>query len=176
MNIKKFGALIGVLVLVMGVLAACSTGDDTENAPLAIYADQVSHHTSQYAKVCTVQTRYIPGDTIVFRAKVTNSATGEVDPDANVVVNMNNGDSITLKYAKHGNDMIYTKAYELPAGTPLGIFDYEIVATDGDRTSTFKPVDVDLTKLTIVAPEEVAAQPGTPLNPAAPAAETEPAA
>ncbi len=109
---------------------------------------------------CVLQSRFHPGDRVVFRAKVYDAQTGQLVPSATVVVRLEDGTNVPLNYGPHpppnvgpSEDQYWSAAWAIRPDTPMGIVHYTIDATDGTRTGHFEPFNNMTSLLTIVPPE-----------------------
>jgi len=108
---------------------------------------------------CVLQSRFAPGDRVVFRSKVFDAQTGQQVIDGNVSVRIEGGPTIPMRYEPHpppqigpSTDEYWVGVWAIPPGTPMGIVHYTIEAASGTRTGTFVPFNTETSLLTIVPP------------------------
>jgi hypothetical protein len=107
---------------------------------------------------CVPMSQFGPGERVVFRARVTDARTGEVVPEAEVVVRLDNGLTVPLRYGPHPPPHIgpsfeeyWTGVWAIRPDTPMGIVRFSIEATAGNRTGRFEPFNNLNSLLTIVS-------------------------
>jgi hypothetical protein len=106
---------------------------------------------------CALQSRFAPGDRVVFRAKVFDAHTGQEVRDGTVTVILDNGTTVPMRYANHpppnvgpSTDEYWVGVWAIRPDAPMGIVRYTIEAAADGRTGTFVPFDNATTLLTIV--------------------------
>ncbi|HEY7062076.1 MAG TPA: hypothetical protein VII06_11395 [Chloroflexota bacterium] len=109
---------------------------------------------------CALQSRFHPGDRVVFRAKVYDAATGQLVPGAQTVVHLEDGTTLDMRYEAHpppnvgpSSDEYWVAVWAIRPDAPMGIVRYSIDATDGGRTGHFEPFE-NMTSLLTVVPAE----------------------
>jgi hypothetical protein len=109
---------------------------------------------------CVLQSRFRPGDRVVFRAKVYDAQTGQLAQNAQVVVRLEDGTTLDMRYGAHpppnvgpATDEYWTAVWAIRPDTPMGIVRYTIDATDRGRTGHFEPFD-NMTSLLTIVPAE----------------------
>jgi hypothetical protein len=139
-------------------------------AGLSVEADLVNGTLGP--SLCVVQNRFAPGDRVVFRARVFDAQTGQVAPNAAVLVRFADGSSLPLfyslprppphlNYGPVGED-VWVNVWVVPPDAPLGIVRYTIEAVDGGRMGRYLPMNVEASLLTIVPPPQAPLLPPVP--------------
>jgi hypothetical protein len=144
-------ALVVLLLAAGPGLANAAPDDQTTTPGLIIQSDMV------LAGPCVLQSRFSPGDRVVFRAKVYDAQTGQQVTDGTVMARLNNGVNVTLQYEAHpppqiapATDEYWVGVWAIPPTTPTGIVRYTVEATAANgRTGTFTPFNTELSLLTI---------------------------
>ncbi len=152
-----------VLLLAVGlVVAACGSAGSAKSASqatpavsqnLMIAADivQGSKNVPNDQKAdhsCVLSSRFPRNSEMVWRAKITDPATGDLMDDTQidkVQVQLANGQTVDMKFGAHPktppNEYYWTGSWEVPKDAPTGTLAYTIVATAKDgRTGQFKPI------------------------------------
>ena len=108
---------------------------------------------------CVLQSRFHPGDRVVFRAKIYDAQTGQLVPNAQVVVRLEDGTTLDMRNGPHpppnigpAEDEYFVAVWAIRPDTPMGVVRYTIDATDGTRTGHFEPFNNMTSLLTVVAP------------------------
>jgi hypothetical protein len=114
--------------------------------------------------LCVLQSRFAPGDRVVFRARVFDAQTGQVSPSAAVTVRFADGSTLPLFYGRpqppphldYGpvGEPFWANVWIVPEDAPLGIVRYTIEAAAGDQVVRFVPLNVEASLLTIVPREQ----------------------
>ena len=106
---------------------------------------------------CALQSRFHPGDRVVFRAKVYDAQTGQLATNAQVVVRLEDGTTLDMRYGAHpppqvgpATDDYWVAVWAIRPDALMGIVRYSIDATDGGRTGHFEPFNNMTSLLTIV--------------------------
>jgi len=106
---------------------------------------------------CALQSRFVPGDRVVFRAKVFDAQTGQEVRDGTATVMLDNGITIPMRYDNHpppnigpSTDQYWVGVWAIRPDAPMGIVRYTVEAAADGRTGTFVPFDNMTTLLTIV--------------------------
>jgi len=148
---KRKAGLLASALLITAALSGCSK--EGASGDLVVQGDNLLSH------VCVQQSRYYPGDRIVFRATVQDSSTSKLVEDAKVKLVLGNGTELPMVLGKHGEEQtqLWSVGYDVPQDAATGTLDYSIVAESGSKKAEFKPFNVSLSKVTIVAP-------GTPIG------------
>ena len=122
---------------------------------LFVYGDTVNGNEGRLN--CVLQSRFAPGDRLVFRAKVVDAQSGQLVPTATATIRFADGATLPMRYAPHpppyigpATDEYWTAVWVVPADAPLGIIRYTIEATDGTRSGNFEPFNLEFSLLTIV--------------------------
>jgi len=108
---------------------------------------------------CALQSRFHPGDRVIFRAKIYDAQTGQLVPNAQVVVRLEDGTTLEMRNGAHpppnigpAEDEYFVAVWAIRPDTPMGVVRYTIDATDGTRTGHFEPFNNMTSLLTVVAP------------------------
>lgn len=175
MTVRRILSLAAPSLIIVLLAAACSGGGGEESkgqsqgttaqaaaVSLTVSADTVMGSTNVPEKqrgtsVCVLSSRFPRNSEIVWRARVTDPASGkELDDSAikGVQVQLADGKTFDMKYGGHPNDnpvdFFWTTSWDVPKDYPTGTVDYKIVATDTQgRTGTFAPFKVTPSLLTI---------------------------
>jgi hypothetical protein len=120
---------------------------------LHIHADVVTGELG--ARLCALESRYAPGEKVVFRARVVDARTGEMAPNAEVVVRFADGTTLPMHLSGHPprgtpTDEFWAVGWVVPDDAPMGVVRYSIEAVDGPRSVRFEPFNVETSLLTIV--------------------------
>lgn len=124
--------------VMQGLMISADIVQGSKNIP----ADQKA------ARSCVLSSRYPRNSEMVWRAKITDPATGDL-MDATkidkVQVQLANGQMVDMKYGAHPktppNEYYWTGSWEVPKDAPTGTMAYTIVVTAKDgRTGQFKPI------------------------------------
>ncbi len=106
---------------------------------------------------CILQSRFSPGDRVVFRAKVFDGQTGQEVRDGTVTVRFENGNTVAMRYEAHpppqvgpSTDEYWAGVWAIGPNTPLGVVHYSIEASSGRRTGTYVPFNYEGSMLTVV--------------------------
>lgn len=107
--------------------------------------------------ICVLQSRFAPGEEVVWRVKVFDPATGEAMDDTaldSVDVELPDGQVFEAEYGDHPRDnptdFFWTTSWEVPADYPTGSVPYSIVATASDgRVGEYSEFNVAPSLLTI---------------------------
>ena len=157
---KKTISLFALLLVTMVVLIACNNDSGEKEAAaekdvgsLVITGDTVTEQGG-----CVLASRFSPGDKIIFRNNVLDGLTNEQVKDAKVQVHLSTGETLDMKYGKHGDDNFWVVAYPVTKDTPTGTLDYSVTAEYKEKKGEFKPFNVAPSLLTIVS-EDVAQTP-----------------
>jgi len=157
---KKTISLFALLLVTMVVLIACNNNSGEKEAAaekdigsLVITGDTVTEQGG-----CVLASRFSPGDKIIFRNNVLDGLTNEQVKDAKVQVHLSTGETLDMKYGKHGDDNFWVVAYPVTKDTPTGTLDYSVTAEYKEQKGEFKPFNVAPSLLTIVS-EDVAQTP-----------------
>ena len=114
--------------------------------------------------LCVLQSRFAPGDRVVFRARVFDAQTGQISPTAAVTVRFADGSTVPLFYGRpqppphvdYGpvGEPFWANVWIVPEDAPPGIVRYTIEATAGDHVGRFIPLNVEASLLTITPREQ----------------------
>ncbi len=146
---RKF--LAAMMLAFVIIVSACSAGSggNAAGSNLAVHGDLVSHGA------CVLQSRYMPGESIVFRVDVKDTVTGKQAEDAEVKVHLSNGETLDMVYGSHGETAkFWTVSYSITEDTELGTLNYYVTAKTSNKSGEFYPFDVEPSLLTIVAKDE----------------------
>ena len=120
-------------------------------AGLFVEADLVSGVPGP--SLCVLQSRFAPGDRVVFRARVFDVQTGQVSTSAAVTVHFADGSTIPLFYGRpqpsphldYGpvGEPFWANVWIVPEDAPPGIIRYTIEAAAGDQVGRFMPLNVE---------------------------------
>jgi hypothetical protein len=154
-----------VVASLPGIVAAAPIEQDTPGGapPVPVAASPGNGLVIQSDMVvgapgpCALQSRFHPGDRVVFRAKVYDAQTGQLAPNAQVVVRLEDGTTLDMRNGAHpppnvgpSTDDYWVAVWAIRPDTPMGIVRYTIDATDGGRTGHFEPFNNMTSLLTIV--------------------------
>ncbi len=161
-------ALAGVLLIALTMTGSVLVSAQTEekDLPLIVHADTVRGHLNLpdgdiAAKLCVQQSRFSPGEHIVWRIRVYDpqlaTAMDDVALDS-VEVLFQDGQLFEARYAGHGaegaKDFFWTTSWVIPEDYPTGSLGHQIVAKAKDgRAGEFVPFNVSYALLTIVPPQ-----------------------
>lgn len=159
----KAAVMIAVIIGIVITAAACSGGNSSQ--VLGVTADVVkgSEGIKNTADICVESNRYQQGESVVFRVKVIDPATGDAMDDQalqTVVISLSDGQTFNARYGGHPGgqdatptDFFWTTAWEIPGNYPTGSVPYTVKATATDgRTGTFSQFNVAPSLLMVVAP------------------------
>lgn len=144
------------------LLAAASSSAMAQSAQkIAFSGDMVLGNTPRMGPPppCILTNRFVRGDQVVFRMRLTDPATGK-DLDASgvtgVKVEVSNGQSLPMKFGSHprgqATDNFWTAAWIVPKDHPTGTLNYKVVAVAKDgSTQSWEPFKVAASQLTVVA-------------------------
>jgi hypothetical protein len=162
LKLWKFGAIVAVVIGIIVAASACSGGSKAQ--VLSVTADAVigSAGVTNPADICVVSNRFQPGESVVFRVKVFDPATGKAMDDQSlktVVVSLKDGQTFNARYGGHPGgpgatptDYFWSTAWAIPANYPTGSVPYQVTATANDgRTGTFSEFNVAPSLLMVVA-------------------------
>ncbi len=160
---KKKGMVLLVGLLVVALLAGCSTKENSapqtaepetvivkepvELNNLVVYGDTVAD------KICVLDNRFTRGEKIVFRATAIDVNTNAVDEGAELNIVLATGDTVPMKFGKHGDDQFWVGTFVIPEDFPTGPLDYKITAKLGEKTGEYKQFAVAPSLLTVVENE-----------------------
>ena len=155
------GGLLGFALLIGGCTSekgneatpAPTSSGETTSSVIMITGDTVTGTGG-----CVLQSRFVAGDRIVFRANAVDPSTNEQLKDAVMKVHLSNGDVLDMKYGAHpaGSDVYFwTAAYSITDQTPTGTLNYYVTAEHGSMKGEFHPFNVAPSLLTIVDPQAV---------------------
>lgn len=154
MAMKKKGAILVMILVVVALVAAGCSSKETGAAPVTfvVHGDTINSHLVQEA-ICVQNSRFQQGQRLVFRATVNDVATGKLIEDAKVKVVLGNGEEIDLPLGEHGDTKtkLYAIGYTIPDDFPTGTMDIKYVAEVNGKTATFEPFDVAASKFTVLA-------------------------
>ena len=156
------GGLLIALTMMGSVLASAQTEEN--DVPLILIADTVRGNLNLLegdlaAKLCVLQSRFSPGEHIVWRIRVYDpqlaTAMDDIALDS-VQVLFDDGQVFEAVYAPHGGekDSYWTTSWVIPEDYPTGSLGHQIVAKAQDgRTGEFVPFNVSYSLLTIILPQ-----------------------
>jgi hypothetical protein len=158
----KGAAMAAVIFGIVIAAGACSGGGKAQ--VLSVNADTVygSAGLANPADTCIESSRYQQGQSVVFRIKVFDPATGKAMDDQalkTVVVSLKDGQTFNARYGGHPGgqgatptDYFWTTSWAVPDSYPTGSVPYQVTATANDgRAGTFSEFNVAPSLLTIVA-------------------------
>ena len=166
---RRAGLAVAAALVVGAVAAACSsaagnapaaTAAPAANTPLVLQADTVLGSTGipKGLAFCVQQNQYSRGESIVWRVRVIDPATGKaMDASTLSSVEVKLPDkTITLKFGDHPKtnpvDHFWAGSFSIPADYPTGQLPYTVVATAKDgRTGEFDQFKVATAMLQVVA-------------------------
>lgn len=148
-------------VYAAALLAVASTSALAQSPQkISFSGDMVLGNTPRMERPpCILTSRFVRGDQIVFRMRLTDAATGQ-DVDAagvtSVTVEVSNGQSLPMKFGPHprgqATDRFWTAAWIIPKDHPTGTLNYKVVAVAKDgATLSWEPFKVAASQLTVVA-------------------------
>jgi hypothetical protein len=165
MRISKLWKAWAIVAVVAGIVlsvSACAGGKTAQ--VLNVNADVVigSAGVKNPADICVVSSRFQQGESVVFRIKVFDPATGKPMDDKalkTVVVTLKDGQTFNARYGGHPGgpgatptDFFWSTAWAIPANYPTGSVPYQVTATSNDgRTGTFAEFNVAPSLLMVVA-------------------------
>lgn len=148
------------LIILTGVVAGGQSEDETS---LIVTANTVAGHAGvPEGQICVLESKFQPGQMIVWRTKVYDPETGEAMGDEElryVTIKLPDGESFEAEYGGHPpeepTDYFWAASWTIPDDYPTGSLHYKIEARAKDgRTGEFTEFEVKPSMLTIVAGEE----------------------
>jgi len=138
------------------VLPSNDKGHYAPGNTLILYGDMVVGAPS--LTTCKLESRYKPGQGIVFRMTALNPAKGEFDETAELTVHIPYGSAgIDLPMRYRGNDAtnprpgFWTARWNVPSDAQPQVLRFTVHATDAQgRTGTWAPFDIASSTLQIV--------------------------
>jgi hypothetical protein len=108
---------------------------------------------------CILTNRFVRGEQVVFRMRLTDPATGQqLDPSGvtSVRVEVSNGQSLPMRFAPHpprnSTDEFWAAAWVIPKDHPTGSLKYKVVAVAKDGSiQSWEPFNIAASQLTVVA-------------------------
>lgn len=172
MSLKKRSVSLLFVFLLLGAIATgCSNGQNEsvdsepasnadveaedqsngEGGNIVVLGDTINSHLVEDA-VCVVNSRFEQGWRMVFRANVLDLDSDEMVEDADVKVVLETGEEFEMELGPHGTDetMLYTVGWTIPEDYATGTLDYDIIATVDGEEYSYKPFEVEPSKLTII--------------------------
>jgi len=162
LKLWKVGALVAGIAVMATVTVACAGGKTAQ--VLTVNADAVigSAGVKNPQDICVVSSRFPQGESVVWRIKVFDPATGQPMDDkalTSVMVSLKDGQTFTAKYGGHPGqpgvpvtDHFWSTAWAIPTSYPTGSVPYTVTAKGVDgRTGTFTEFNVAPSLLTVVA-------------------------
>lgn len=158
--------ILGALLLIGG----CTNDKGSEASPAPSASEPSSAPAVQTASIavtgdtvtgtggCVLQSRFMAGEKIVFRANAVDPITNQQLKDAVLKVHLSTGEVLDMAYGAHprGSDVYFwTAAYTVTDQTPTGTLNYYVTAEHGSMKGEYHPFNVAPSLLTIVAPETV---------------------
>jgi hypothetical protein len=152
----RFALAIVILVLISLPTRALAAPEGQTAAPAPQQVGALFIQGDLVDGTCVMQSRYAPGERIVFRVRVIDAQTAEMARDAAVTVRLDNGTVLPMHFSAHParppqTDEFWATVWTVPEDTPAGIVRFTIDAVDGPRTGSFQPFNVESSLLTIVA-------------------------
>src|SRR5215212_2544630 len=154
--------LVGLAALVLASFPSVGTAAPLDQVPAATAAQAGGLVIQSDMAIggpgpCTLQSRFAPGDRVVFRAKVFDAHTGQEVRDGTATVVLDNGITIPMRYDHHpppnigpSTDEYWVGVWAIRPDAPMGIVRYRVEAAADGRTGTFVPFDNMNSLLTIV--------------------------
>ncbi len=134
-----------------------------EFTKLAFYVDTTTGNPTEFnigsTKSCLITGNFKRGMRVVFRATITDTATGKVlqkDDMSKVVVKLPDGKEAPMNWGPHGSTeviWIWTAGWTIPPDYPLGAVKFTVEATTKDgKSASFKQIAPDGTNsaLTVI--------------------------
>ena len=168
MNSKYLPGFFRLAVVGVGILflAACAQPEPPPAPPvmgsITMSGDLIWFRGPGLPDNCTAKSRYMRGDYVGFRMKAYDGLTGELLPEAEIVVHLQYaGGTIDLPMLYRGVPQgdppmpihadEWTAKWQVPEDAPTGILSYSVTATDSmGRTGEWAPFENELSQLTIV--------------------------
>lgn len=142
--------------------AGAATASTPAKAALAISADLVvgpknMTDAEKPTHSCVLQSRFPRNSQVVWRARVTDAASGTQMDDAkleSLIVKLGDGQTFPMKFGQHPKtnptDAFWATSWTVPQDYPTGSVDYTITAIGKDgSTATFEQFKVASSLLTI---------------------------
>lgn len=107
----------------------------TPAGKLFFEGDIVKHNLDgQLGPFCVLQSRYMRGEAVAWRMRVLQANGTPADDKVlkSLVVELGNGEKVTLDYGPHGNpptDFFWANSWTIPQNHPTGSLGYKVVAT-----------------------------------------------
>jgi hypothetical protein len=129
----------------------------TPPGKLFFEGDIVKHNLEgQIGPFCVLQSRFMRGEAVAWRMRLAlpNGQNADDKVVKSLVVEMKNGEKVTLDYGPHGNpptDFFWANSWTIPANHPTGSLGYKVVATMVDGTVvTWEPFTRPASQLWVV--------------------------
>jgi hypothetical protein len=154
--------LVGLVALVLAGFPSVGSAAPVDQVPAATAAQAGGLVIQSDLAIggpgpCSLQSRFAPGDRVVFRAKVFDAQTGQEVRDGTATVMLDNGVTIQMHYDNHpppnigpSTDQYFVGIWAIRPDAPMGIVRYTIEAAADGRTGTFVPFDNERSLLTVV--------------------------
>jgi hypothetical protein len=151
--------LSGILGLMLAALSSSATAQGATK--ISFSGDMVLGNTPRMGPPppCILTNRFVRGDQVVFRMKLTDPGTGR-DLDAagvtSVRVEVSNGQTLPMKFGSHpprnSTDNFWSAAWRIPMDHPTGSLTYKVVAVAKDGSAlSWEPFKVAASQLTVAA-------------------------
>lgn len=155
----KTSALLGAAAVLLSALVPAAAGAQSKPQAYHVMADVV------HVQTCVIQQVFNPGDTIVWRADVTDPAGVRVPADKiaalgiTAVVSLKDGTKVPLRFGVHppvpsapAHDSYWAGSYHIAADHPTGSLPWTLTVADkAGNTVVFTPIgqSIDASVLTI---------------------------
>lgn len=143
----------------LSVVSSCAMAQGAQK--IAFSGDMVLGNTPRLGPPppCVLTNRFVRGDQVVFRMRLTDPGTGQqLDASGvtSVRVEVSNGQSLPMKFGPHpprnSTDNFWTAGWIVPKDHPTGSLSYKVIAVAKDgSTLAWEPFKVAASQLTIVA-------------------------
>jgi hypothetical protein len=152
----------GLMLAGVLVLGACSNAAQTKTTAgqpagetkgietIALSGDIVSEKNG-----CVLQSRFAPGDKMIFRMNAIDPNTNQQAKNAKLQLHLSTGELLDMKIDHHPSTdksapEFWTAAYKVTNDTPAGTLNYYVTAEDGQKKGEFKPFNISLSLPTVI--------------------------
>ena len=131
-----------VMFVYVGLVATASAQVRTTPAGTLFFEGDIVKHNldnGQPGPFCVLQSRFMRGEAVAWRTRILQANGTPADDKVlkSVVVELGNGQKVSLEYGPHGNpptDYFWANSWTIPQNQPTGSLGYKIVATMQDGT------------------------------------------